>query len=109
MIRDAWLVARVKFVMTSPVASLAHDLAFVACSRQYAALTRGASLPQRLGSLRPRRNYLSDRLLLIGRCAELVGRVAVVLGAYERQDFPQVVGGLDDGAERRHRTDDVLT
>src|ERR1700675_4361578 len=48
-------------------------------------------------------------LLLVGRRAEFIGGIATVFGAHEGQYFPQIVRALDDGAERRHRPDHVLS
>src|SRR6202795_2084002 len=47
-------------------------------------------------------------LLLIGRSAEFIGGIATVFGAHEDQYFPKIIRILDDGAEWRHRPDDIF-
>ena len=47
--------------------------------------------------------------MLIGRGSEFVRRIAAIFGTDKGQYFPKIVGVLDDGAERRHGTDDVFS
>src|SRR5258708_27733906 len=51
----------------------------------------------------------AQHLLLVGRRPEFISWIAAIFRANEGQYFPEIVGVLDDGAERRHGADDVFT
>src|SRR5277367_2867231 len=89
----------------TPVAESLHPSASVPVAGQLH--SKGGPFASILQSA-PQQSYALQQSRGIGRSTKLVGRIAVVPRAHERQDFPQIVGILDDGAERHHRTDDVF-
>src|SRR6267154_4415230 len=53
--------------------------------------------------------YMGNILFRFGGRSKFVRGIAIVAGADEGQNFPKIVGILNDGAERRHRANDVFS